>query len=440
MLLGDLAAADLTLPAGAGAIDIKGISADSRAVGPGFLFAALPGTATDGARFAGEAVGRGAVAVLAGRDARLEGTGEARVLRVDDPRRALALIAARYYPRQPEHIVAVTGTAGKTSVADFARQIFVAAGKPSASIGTLGIITGLRRDRGELTTPDVVGLHAELQRLAVDGVTHVALEASSHGLDQRRLDGLRIQAAAFTNLGRDHMDYHPTVEDYFQAKLRLFTHVLPADGTAVIVMDDERAPQVVAVARARGQRLIRVGAAGEELRLEALAADGLRQRLSVNAFADRREVSLPLLGAFQATNALVAAGLAIAAGIDTDVALDALAGLRGPPGRLELAGRRANGAMVFVDYAHKPEALASALAALRPLTTGRLVVVFGAGGDRDPGKRPMMGGPRSGAPTPSSSPMTIPVRRTRRRYAKPSSPALPVPSRSPTAGRPLPTQ
>ncbi len=391
MLLGDLAAAALTLPDGAGAIDIRGISADSRTVGPGFLFAALPGTATDGTRFAGEAVGRGAVAVLAGTDARLEKTGAALVLRAEDPRRALALIAARFYPRQPDHIVAVTGTAGKTSVADFARQIFVAAGKPAASIGTLGIITGLRRDKGSLTTPDVVGLHAELQRLAVDGITHVALEASSHGLDQRRLDGLRIEAAAFTNLGRDHMDYHPTVEDYFAAKLRLFTDVLPAGGTAVVVMDDERAPAVVAAATARRQRLIRVGRGGEELRLDALVADGLRQRLSVSAFGERREVSLPLLGAFQATNALVAAGLAIAAGIDVEAALDALAGLRGPRGRLELAGRKANGAMVFVDYAHKPEALASALAALRPLTGGRLVVVIGAGGDRDPGKRPLMG-------------------------------------------------
>ena len=284
MLLGDLAAADLTLPDGAGAIDIRGISADSRTVGPGFLFAALPGTATDGARFAGEAVGRGAVAVLAGADARVEGTGDVPVLRADDPRRALALIAARYYPRQPEHLVAVTGTAGKTSVADFARQIFVAAGKPSASIGTLGVITGLRRDRGELTTPDVVGLHAELQRLAVDGITHVALEASSHGLDQRRLDGLRIEAAAFTNLGRDHMDYHPTVADYFAAKLRLFTDVLPAGGTAVIVMDDERAPDVVAAAEARGQRLIRVGtcrrgAAARRAHRRRVAPAPERQRL-----------------------------------------------------------------------------------------------------------------------------------------------------------------
>jgi UDP-N-acetylmuramoyl-L-alanyl-D-glutamate--2,6-diaminopimelate ligase len=391
MLLGDLAAVDLILTDGARAINVRGIAADSRAVGPGFLFAALPGTATDGARFAGEAVGRGAVAVLTGAETRLEGIGEVPVLRADDPRRALALMAARFYPRQPKHLVAVTGTSGKTSVVDFARQIFVAAGKPAASIGTLGIITGLRRDRGQLTTPDVVGLHAELERLALDGVSHVAVEASSHGLDQRRLDGLRIEAAAFTNLGRDHMDYHPTVEAYLDAKLRLFGDVLPRDGTAVIAVDGARAADVLAVATARGQHLIRVGEAGPEIRLLALMPEGLRQRLRVEAFGRRRDVALPLAGAFQATNALVAAGLAIATGIDVDVALDALAGLRGPAGRLELAGRKANGAMIFIDYAHKPEALASALAALRALAEGRLIVVIGAGGDRDPGKRPLMG-------------------------------------------------
>jgi len=390
MLLGDLAA-DLILPDGAGAIDITGITADSRLVAPGFLFAALPGTATDGARFVGEAVGRGAVAVLAGIEASLNGATSVPVLRADDPRRALARIAARYYPLQPEHVVAATGTSGKTSVADFVRQIFVAAGKASASIGTLGVITGLRRERGQLTTPDVVGLHAELARLAIDGVTHVSLEASSHGLDQRRLDGLRIEAAAFTNLGRDHLDYHPNVEAYFAAKLRLFTDILPANGAAVVAMDGARAVDIAAAARSRGQRLIGVGTAGEEIRLLALKPDGLRQRVRVNAFARDYDVALPLAGAFQATNALVAAGLAIAAGIPVDEALDALAGLRGPPGRLEYAGRRTNGAMIFVDYAHKPEALATVLQALRPLAGGRLIALFGAGGDRDPGKRSMMG-------------------------------------------------
>ena len=365
MLLGDLAA-DLILPDGARAIDIAGIAADSRSVGPGFLFAALSGTATDGARFAGEAIGRGAVAVLAGTEALLDGAGDVPVLRADDPRRALALLAARYYPRQPEHLTAVTGTSGKTSVADFARQIFTAAGKSAASIGTLGVITGNRREHGRLTTPDAVSLHAELDRLAGEGVTHAAVEASSHGLDQRRLDGLRIEAAGFTNLGRDHMDYHPTVAAYLAAKLRLFAAILPPDKTAVIDMDGARAEDAAAVAKARGQRLIRVGRAGEEMRLIGLKPDGFRQRLRVAVFGSDHEILLPLAGAFQASNALVAAGLAIAAGIDADTALHALSRLNGPSGRLELAGRKNNRAMIFIDYAHKPDALKSALAALRP--------------------------------------------------------------------------
>jgi UDP-N-acetylmuramoyl-L-alanyl-D-glutamate--2,6-diaminopimelate ligase len=391
MLLGDLVAAGMTLPEGAGALDIRDISADSRAVGPGFLFAALPGTVADGARFAGEAVGRGAVAVLAGAGARLEDVGAAPVVRADDPRRALALMAARLLPRQPACAVAVTGTSGKTSVADFARQIFAAAGNEAASLGTLGVVSRQRSRPGNLTTPDPVALHRELDRLVGEGVTHLAIEASSHGLDQRRLDGLRIAAAGFTNLGRDHMDYHPTPAAYLQAKLRLFDVILPRGGGAVVDMDGARAEDAAAAASARGHRLIRTGVAGEEMRLIALKPEGFRQRLRVNAFGRDYDVTLPLAGAFQASNALVAAGLAIAAGIGTDAAMGALAGLEGTPGRLELVGRKANGALTFVDYAHKPDAIVGALAALRPLTHGRLVVVIGAGGDRDPGKRPLMG-------------------------------------------------
>jgi UDP-N-acetylmuramoyl-L-alanyl-D-glutamate--2,6-diaminopimelate ligase len=389
MLLGDLAA-DLTLPGGARSIDIRGVTADSRAVGPGFLFAALPGSTADGARFAGDAVARGAVAILASQDAAVAADAVP-VIRAADPRRALALIAARYYPRQPDRLVAVTGTSGKTSVADFTRQIFAAAGKTAASIGTLGVVTATSRQYGSLTTPDSVTLHATLDRLARDGITHAALEASSHGLDQRRLDGLRLTAGAFTNLGRDHMDYHPTVADYLAAKLRLFRDVLPATATAVIAMDGPHAEVVLAAARERGQRAIRTGVAGEEIRLTALKPEGFSQHLQVVAFGRPHSVLLPLAGAFQASNALVAAGLAIAAGIDAETALGALAGIVGASGRLELIGRKANGAMVFVDYAHKPDALASALGALRPMTHGRLIVVFGAGGDRDAGKRPLMG-------------------------------------------------
>jgi UDP-N-acetylmuramoyl-L-alanyl-D-glutamate--2,6-diaminopimelate ligase len=391
MLLGQLACADMTLPDGAAAVDVVGLSSDSRAVEPGFLFAALPGSATDGARFVGDAVTRGAVAVLAGRSADIEVGSDIAVVRADDPRRALALMAAQFYPCQPEALVAVTGTSGKTSVVAFARQIFEAAGKSAASIGTIGVVSREWTEYGSLTTPDPVALHATLDRLANAGVTHAAVEASSHGLDQRRLDGLRLRAAGFTNLGRDHMDYHATLEDYLGAKLRLFSAILPANGTAVIDMDGAHATDVAAAASARGQELIGVGRAGDALRLIESSPDGFRQRLLVEAFGKRHDILLPLAGGFQASNALVAAGLAIAAGTDVETALTALGSLVGAPGRVEHVGRKANGAMVFVDYAHKPEAVASVLQALRPMTKGRLVITIGAGGDRDHGKRPLMG-------------------------------------------------
>ncbi|MCB1501782.1 MAG: UDP-N-acetylmuramoyl-L-alanyl-D-glutamate--2,6-diaminopimelate ligase [Bauldia sp.] len=391
MLLRDLVAADVTLPEQAGAIDIKGLTADSRAVEAGFLFAAVPGSTTDGSRFVGDAVSRGAVAVLAGPDAVLDMAADIPVLRSDDPRRTLSLMAARFYPWQPSHLVAVTGTAGKTSVAAFFREICADAGHEAASMGTIGVASRRWSTYGSLTTPDPVALHASLDRLAREGVTHAALEASSHGLDQRRLDGIRIRAAAFTNLGRDHMDYHPDVAHYLAAKLRLFEVVLPSDGVAVVDMDGARSPDVAAVAARRGLELIRVGRQGGEIRILDDSIAGFEQRLTLDAFGARRAVVLPLAGAFQASNALVAAGLAIAAGVDEDAVFSALSRLKGAPGRIELVGRKANGAMVFVDYAHKPEALASVLQALRPLARDRLVVVFGAGGDRDAGKRPLMG-------------------------------------------------
>jgi UDP-N-acetylmuramoyl-L-alanyl-D-glutamate--2,6-diaminopimelate ligase len=391
MLLGDLATADLTLPEGSGAIEIAGLSADSRAVGRGFLFAALAGSANDGARYASDAVAKGASAVLLARNAVADLPAGTAVLRAEDPRRTLAFLAARFYPRQPERMVGVTGTSGKTSVAEFSRQIFQAVGREAASLGTLGVISGPWTEYGGLTTPDPIALHRDLDRLVSSGVNAAAMEASSHGLDQRRLDAVRIQAAGFTNLGRDHMDYHPTVEAYLDAKRRLFSAILPADGTAVVNMDDAHGASILATARGRGQTLVRTGAAGVELKLVDVTPDGFRQKLTVDAFGKRRTVLLPLAGTFQAANALVAAGLAIGAGIAAEAALDALAGLKGAPGRLEFAGRKANGAIVFVDYAHKPEAIATALKALRPMTAGRLVVVFGAGGDRDTGKRPLMG-------------------------------------------------
>jgi UDP-N-acetylmuramoyl-L-alanyl-D-glutamate--2,6-diaminopimelate ligase len=391
MQLGELAGLGLTIEGDAGATEIAGLTADSRAVGRDFLFAALPGSTTDGARYVPDAVAKGAIAVLVGRGVRLDPLSGVAVLRADDPRRALALVAARFHPRQPDHLVAVTGTAGKTSVAAFARQIFERAGYASASMGTLGVVSRRWSAYGSLTTPDPIALHAGLDRLAREGVTHAAIEASSHGLDQRRLDGIRIEAAGFTNLGRDHMDYHATVADYLAAKMRLFSAILPEGRTAVVDMDDAHSPEVIATATRRHQALIRTGRKGGELRLLSITPSGFRQMLDVEAFGARREIALPLAGAFQASNALVAAGLAIGAGIAADTALAAIEKLEGAPGRLELAGRKANGALVFIDYAHKPEALKSALEALRPMTGGRLVVVFGAGGDRDPGKRPIMG-------------------------------------------------
>jgi UDP-N-acetylmuramoyl-L-alanyl-D-glutamate--2,6-diaminopimelate ligase len=389
MLLEELVPPDVTVPAGAGSVDIKGVSADSRTVQARSLFVALPGLHTDGAKFIADAVIKGAAAVLVGKDVEVD-TGVP-LLRADDPRRALALIAARWRPFQPTHLVAVTGTSGKTSVADFTRQIFAATGNQAASVGTLGVVTAAGTEYGTMTTPDPVALHTVLDNLTERGITHVAIEASSQGLDQRRVDGLRLEAAAFTNLGRDHMDYHPTVEAYLAAKLRLFDTVLPASGVAVIDMDGAYSPAVEKVAAERGQILIRTGKAGDELKLLARTPKAFRQQLIVNVFGKEREVMLPLAGAFQASNALVAAGLAIGAGIDSSDALDALADLKGAPGRLELVGSKANGAMVFLDYAHKPDALVSVLRAVRPMAEGILFVVFGAGGDRDPGKRSLMG-------------------------------------------------
>lgn len=381
---------DLEVPAGAGDVTISDVTADSRKVGPGSLFAALPGSKADGASFAATAVAAGAVAVLAPRGTALPDL-PVPVLRASDPRRALALVAARIYPRQPAVAVAVTGTAGKTSVADFTRQLFVALGRPAASVGTIGVIRPSGAVYGSLTTPDPVDLHRTLDDLAGEGVTHLAFEASSHGLDQRRLDGVRLTAAAFTNLGRDHLDYHPDMDSYLAAKLRLFRDLLQPGQVAVVNADGDRASDVVAAAGRRGLAVFTTGRAGADLKLAASEARGMAgQRLSIVHASGRSEVELPLIGAYQVENALVAAGLAIATGEDTAAVLAALSGLEGVPGRLEIIGRR-NGAMAVVDYAHKPEALAAALAAVRPFATARVICVFGCGGDRDRGKRPIMG-------------------------------------------------
>lgn len=391
MRLSELLAPDLALPEGAGDAEVTGVTSASSDVKPGMLFAGLPGARFDGAQFAADAVARGAVAVLVGRGkSQLANAPGAVVIEVENPRRALAIVASRLAGRQPEVAVAVTGTSGKTSVADFTRQIFTVLGRTAASVGTIGVVKPDGATYGSLTTPDPVTLHALLADLAGEGVTHLAFEASSHGLDQHRLDGVNLAAAAFTNLGRDHMDYHPTIEAYLAAKLRLFTELLQPGQTAVINSDGAYADRVAAAAKERGLKVLTVGAAGESLKLTRCERDGFKQSLQLRAGVNDYSITLPLVGAYQVENALVAAGLAIAAGESVAETLGALESLKGVPGRLEIIGE-ANGGLAIVDYAHKPEALAAALDACRPFATGRLISVFGCGGDRDRGKRPIMG-------------------------------------------------
>ena len=371
-------------------IDARGITADSRTVQRGDVFVAIAGAKADGATFTAAAVAAGAAAVIAERPPAAPLPDGVALVRVANARRTLALAAARLFPRQPPVITAVTGTSGKTSVAAFTRQIWATLGHPAASLGTIGIVAPKGETYGSLTTPDPVALHRSLQALADDGVTHLALEASSHGLDQHRLDGVRVAAAGFTNLSRDHLDYHPTIEAYLAAKLRLFEELAAPGSSAVINVDDAHAAAVVAAAERRGLRLLSVGRLGSGIRLVDTSIDGFAQRLRLS-YSDRMHtIRLPLAGTFQVENALVAAGLAIATGSAADAVFSALERLEGAKGRLERVGER-NGAPIIVDYAHKPDALAKALDALRPYVTGRLVVVLGAGGDRDPGKRPMMG-------------------------------------------------
>jgi UDP-N-acetylmuramoyl-L-alanyl-D-glutamate--2,6-diaminopimelate ligase len=392
MKLRDLFSDDATIGSQAAAIEVGGVAMDSRAVKPGDLFFALTGHKTDGVRFVDAAIAKGAVAVAG--DHPPSSLGAVPFVRTSNPRRALALAAARFYPRQPATIAAVTGTSGKTSVAAFARQIWLSFGHAAASIGTIGLVSPKRTIYGSLTTPDPIALHRQLDEIADDGVTHLALEASSHGLDQFRLDGVRIAAGGFTNLSRDHMDYHPDVAHYLAAKLRLFRDLMVADGAAVISADHECSQAVIDAARGRKLRVMTVGGkgdgAGEGIRLLSAEIDGLAQKLVLEHRGRRHAVRLPLVGEFQVENALVAAGLAIGTGSDAAAVFAALEHLEGAKGRLERVGEH-NDAAIFVDYAHKPDALAKALQALRPYAKRRLVVVFGAGGDRDAGKRPLMG-------------------------------------------------
>ena len=388
MKLRDLFSGDAVVGAQHADVAVTGIAVDSRAVKPGDVFFALAGGKTDGARFIDQAIASGAVAVVSGRIP--ESDNRVPFIAVPNPRRMLALAAARFYPRQPATIAAVTGTSGKTSVAVFTRQIWQRLGHAAASIGTIGLVSPKRTVYGSLTTPDPIALHRSLDEIAGEGVTHLAFEASSHGLDQHRLDGVRVSAGAFTNLSRDHMDYHPTVEHYLAAKLRLFTDLIVDGGTAVIAADHEHSQAVIDAARIRKLRIVTVGRKGEGIKLLDAGVDGFAQKLTLEYDGKRYQARLPLVGEFQIENALVAAGLVIATGGDAARVFAALEHLEGAPGRLELVGEH-NGAPVFVDYAHKPDALAKALEALRPYTKRKLVVVFGAGGDRDAGKRPLMG-------------------------------------------------
>ncbi|HET7410516.1 MAG TPA: UDP-N-acetylmuramoyl-L-alanyl-D-glutamate--2,6-diaminopimelate ligase [Paracoccaceae bacterium] len=384
-------------PAPRGDTPVTGIAVDSREVRPGFVFVAIPGHTLDGAEFAQYAVRQGAAAVVvspAGLEVARRDIGELPVpfFLADEPRVELARLAAAFHVHQPDVMVAVTGTNGKTSVSHFTRQIWAALGYPAASIGTTGVAGAGFEEPLPVTTPEPVALHALLARLAEKGCTHAAMEASSHGLAQHRVDGVRLRAAAFTNITRDHMDYHPTPEDYLAAKMRLFDNVLPPDGVAVLNATDPVSEHAREICVRRGIEVLTVGrGADASLRLTERRFHGEGQEIAFRWRGAEHRSALNLLGEFQAENVLVAAGLALATGGEPEAVFAALPGLEGVRGRMQRAAVRANGAAVYVDYAHTPDALSTAVAALRPHCLGRLIVVFGAGGDRDPGKRPLMG-------------------------------------------------
>ncbi len=374
--------------------EIKGITADSREVEEGFLFAALAGANGDGVNFIPQAIDRGAVAVLAGADAEL-GEVNATVIRDGAPRQALAHIAARFYPKQPEHIVAITGTNGKTSTAWFLSALWRRAGINAGSLGTLGARADGFDQPLQHTTPDPVTLHKTLHAMAEAGVTHLAMEASSHALAQYRMDGARLAGAGFCNITQDHLDYHADFDDYIAAKKRLFEELTPSDGFAAVNADGAGADGMVESCRSKGLSVVTTGQAGQYLKMIECVpqADGLSIGVDI-AMSDggrrRADAKLKLVGAFQAENALLAAGLAIGGGMAAEQVFALLEGIEAPPGRMELAGVK-NGASVFVDYAHTPDAVATALRAIRPHAAGRVIIVLGAGGDRDKEKRPLMG-------------------------------------------------
>ncbi|WP_422057037.1 UDP-N-acetylmuramoyl-L-alanyl-D-glutamate--2,6-diaminopimelate ligase [Sphingomonas sp.] len=367
---------------------VTGFAIDHRKIAPGSVFGAFRGARFNGEDYIAEAVARGAIAVVARPEVNVEGAAH---IASDHPRTEFARIAARFFAPFPETSVAVTGTNGKTSTVEMVRQLWLMAGHHAASIGTLGVTTAGEMVSTGLTTPDVVTFLSNVAGLAREGVTHLAFEASSHGLSQYRTEGLPVRAAAFTNLSRDHLDYHKDMADYLTAKLRLFADVLDPDGTAVVWADDPHSERVIDIARMRGNRIITVGEHGDTIRLVSRAPTLLDQKLEIAFGGETHRVGLPLIGGYQAANALVAAGLVIATGGDPAQTLANLARLQPVRGRLERAAISRTGAPVYVDYAHTPDAIEAAIAALKPHAAGRLILVFGAGGDRDPGKREPMG-------------------------------------------------
>ncbi|HEY5338807.1 MAG TPA: UDP-N-acetylmuramoyl-L-alanyl-D-glutamate--2,6-diaminopimelate ligase [Rhizomicrobium sp.] len=372
--------------------EFSGLASDSREVKPGYLFAALSGTRANGAAFMSDAVRRGAVAVLARPEARADAEKlGVRFIADENPRLRLARLAANFFAAQPKTVAAITGTNGKTSVSVFLRQIWAREGFKSASMGTIGVVTPSGEISLAHTTPDPIEVHRILKRLAVEGVDHLALEASSHGLDQYRLDGVKIAAAGFTNLTRDHLDYHKDIADYLAAKLRLVTEIVQPGGVVAVNADDEYSKAFITAALSRDLKLVTVGAAGETLKLVARVAHGDGQTLQVLHNGKVHKIALPLAGDFQASNALVAAGLAIGLGDVPENVFAALGHLKGAAGRLEKVAFAKSGAPIYVDYAHTPDALETVLKAIRPHVDGKLRVVFGCGGDRDKGKRPLMG-------------------------------------------------
>ncbi len=390
MLLKDLVENGEAVISGSGEVSIDALSADSRKVAPGTLFAALKGTRSDGMAFVHDAVSSGASAVLAASPAPAGHPANIPWVLSKDPRHTLSTIAARFYADQPEMIVGITGTSGKTSVASFLRQIYSHCGFQAASLGTLGIVTQQGETQGSLTTPDPIALHWMLSQLAQAHVTHLALEASSHGLDQYRLHGVRFKAGAFTNLTRDHLDYHPDMESYLQAKLKFINELLPEGAPFIVAADSPYADDFIDAARAKKLNLWTVGEGGEHLQLIKRERLAQGQHLSLGGPWGRAELVLPLIGDFQTSNALVAAGLALATGCAAPHVFAALEILNGVKGRMEKVAEK-NGAGIYIDYAHKPDAMAKLLDSIRPYVQNRLLIVFGCGGDRDQGKRPLMG-------------------------------------------------